>query len=65
MDAGKIHELFHAKAGQVRFQTELIEASYPRLLSFGGGHRTGHEDDRQQAQIALSNKEIAEKTGYG
>jgi hypothetical protein len=65
MDAGKVRELFHADGTEVGFRTELIEASYPRLLSFGAGHSAGHETDERDAQIALFNNEIAERTGQG
>jgi hypothetical protein len=65
MDAGKVRELFRANGTEVCFQTELIEASYPRLLSFAAGHSTGHETGERDAQIALFNNEIAERAGQG
>lgn len=65
MDAQKIREHFHANGTEVGFQTELIKASYPRLLSFGAGHSAGHETGERDAQIALFNNEIAERAGQG
>jgi hypothetical protein len=65
MDARKVRELFHVNGMEAGFRTELIEASYPRLLSFGAGHSAGHETDERDAQIALFNNEIAERAGQG
>ncbi|MGD0939546.1 MAG: hypothetical protein ABR905_07515 [Terracidiphilus sp.] len=65
MDAGKVRKLFHANGTEVGFRTELIEASYPRLLSFGAGHSAGHETGKRDVQIALFNNEIAERAGQG
>jgi hypothetical protein len=65
MDAKKIREVFQAKVMQIVFQTELIEASYPRLLSFAAGHATGHDERERHEQITLFPNEMAETTGYG
>ena len=65
MDAGKVRELFHVNRIEAGFRTELIEASYPRLLSFGAGHSAGHVTGERDAQIALFNNEIAERAGQG
>jgi hypothetical protein len=63
MDAVKVRELFHVNVTQIRFRNELIEASYPRSLSFGVGYSAGHEDDNRHKQIALFDNEIEGKTG--
>lgn len=62
-DATKVRELFHANVAQIHFRNELIEASYPRLLSFAVGHSAGHENGKQDKQIALFDNEIEEKRG--
>ncbi|MHB1958328.1 MAG: hypothetical protein ACYCO5_04780 [Acidobacteriaceae bacterium] len=65
MNAGKVREVFQANAMQIGFQAELMEASYPRLLSFATGHAMGHEDSERHEQIALFHNEIAETGGHG
>jgi hypothetical protein len=65
MDARRVREVFQANAMRIGFQTELIEASYPRLLSLSAGHAMGHEDSEQHPQIALFTNEMAETRGHG
>lgn len=64
INVDKIRKIFHTNAAQVHIQTELIRASYPKLLSLGAGHSTGHANDKKHGQIALFHNEIAKETGY-
>ncbi|MGC1782090.1 MAG: hypothetical protein WA708_06195 [Acidobacteriaceae bacterium] len=65
MNAGKVRELLHTNTTQIGFQTELLKASYPRLLSLAAGHRMGYEDSQRKRQIMLFHNEIAETKGHG
>lgn len=65
LSAEKIRGLFQGDARRIGFETELIEASCPRLLSCAVGHATGHEDGQSAPQIALFPNEIEETPGHG